>query len=521
MSLIFFAILVIDFSQSDFFKKQHPKLTDRVYDNKGASLELTKVNFGLNLWIIDKDWYYAPYDPSYISLEVSQMIYNYQTGLYTPNNFTLENCTEEIFENGFCIKNNTSIFLNLTNETWSGEYSYLKIAMKFCNNNTFNNNCKSVDEIKEYVDRKTFRIDFSEYRIDMLNYYHPTNIEKQNTKDFFINKNMSQTFITSFLQIDLYNSENLIFDSKELIKTIYQIDNIPINTFYEWGNDEDRLPEINNGNDAFFKFLIYPNPNKREIVRKYMTLLEAFSSLGGLASFLNFFAIFISKFTIKAKIIRKISKKINPKNKDDKIIEKMPDLGVSLEHNPLKINETSFQNSIEMSFRNQKDLNIENHNPYPQKNITNNLQEKKSPQYENNLESKPKNNTDKNIIEVSLESMHKKKSKKITLWDYIKYNIRKLMHIQMSLKDLLIKETEEYFLKNFEVDNLLQKILDIDKLKCLLMDKSQLEIFDSIKNFSPQKDKKEKNDSYSINLADKGESIMSLTFTNRLKLMIN
>lgn len=102
MSLIFFAILMVDFSQSDFFKKQHPKLTDRIYDNKGASLELSKMNFGLNLWIIDKDWYYAPLDPSYISLEVSQVNYDYNTGIYNSDHFILENCTDAIFEHGFC-----------------------------------------------------------------------------------------------------------------------------------------------------------------------------------------------------------------------------------------------------------------------------------------------------------------------------------------------------------------------------------------------------------------------------------
>lgn len=395
----------------------------------------------------------------------------------------------------------------------------MRIALRFCSNETFDHKCKSVDEIKEYVDRKTFRVDFSEYRIDMLNYYHPTNVEKQNTKDFFINKNMSQTFITSFLQIDLYNNENLFFDSKELIQTIYQIDNIPIYTFYEWSDDQERL-QID---DSFFKFLIYPNPNKREIVRKYMTLLEAFSSLGGLASFLNFFAIFISKFTIKAKIIKKISKNfaekpLNPKNSE--IYNEKPDYSVSLEHNPLRINEASFQNCIEMSMRNQKDLNIEN-NFYSQKNINSNKEENALPLKEKDFEKKQKD--EKQVIEVNLEPIQKKQSNKIkiTLWDYIKYNFRKILRIRLSLKDLIIEETQEYFLKNFEVDNLLQKLLDIEKLKCLIMDKSQLEIFESIKSFSPQKNTKESPGLNDINLNNKSELFISLFITNRIKSMIN
>lgn len=482
LSILFYCTLLTAFFQSDFFKKKHPKISDQVYDNKKASIELNEKNFGLNLWLYDDEDYIREIDNSYIFLNVTQMTYNYHIDEYDKKNYTLEPCQDPKYIDGFCIQNEEKIHLALSEETWNGEYNYLKIVLLLCNNQTFNNQCKSLEEIKDYVDGKYFAVGFYQYLVDAANYNDPISVDDQNFHEFTINKNFHQIYQISFMEAQLYHDENLLVDDGgEAIHTFYQIDSYPNFNFYEVSSDDEEIH-----NDELINFLIYPSRNKRIVKRKYISLIEALSNLGGLATFLNFFGVIISKISINAKIIRKVAKNLNKRENEDnkkenEVINKNKcENNIAKEHEKIEIKDSLFHNSVEMSLRNKNDIEMEKLEINSRNAIQ--CQNKSHPdQFKNKKESVYEKGHQLNINTVE----------RIYFFDFLTYYIRHFFKFKLRYKDKLIEESQKFFVSNFEFSKLTKKSLDVDKIKLVLMDDHHQKIFNSIGYYDIEKIKKE------------------------------
>lgn len=507
LSIIFFVILLANLSQSDFFKKRHPQITDQTFGASKISLKLNKENFGLNLWFFDNSTYYNEIDPSYFTFELFEMSLDGLKEEYIEKKpFTLEPCTQVELESAFCVGNDSNIYLNLTEKSWLGEYSYLKLSVVLCQNETYNNQCKTIDQIYEFLQGKKFALGFNQYLIDMRNYESPSKIDAQTTIEFSLNKNMRQCSSLYLMEVELYSSENLFFDTEEqLIQKFYQKTAYFDYSFEIIDSNED-LDLINH---ELFVYYLYPTRNKRKITRKYTTLLEAFSNLGGLASFLNIFCVILSRFSIKVKIFQKLAKNI------DKLKEEEQNNGekqsIASEHKRIAIKDLSYNNSVEMSLRNKNDIELEN-----------NIDKKNCIQIPTKNKSHETSKDELKDIAFEIEHIKSKKNK-ISFWSMIKYYFRKIFKMKLYHNDFIIENIQRNHISKFDFEVLMKIINDVEKLKLIILTEIETKIFDSITYISDENKKKygEMNNNLTQNYEQINRNKCFWIIKERLKLLFN
>ena len=480
--------------------KQNPLISDTFVANSKANIGLDKMNFGLAISLEDSDQSYNYIDPSLYTIEVYFNYIGDKNDDYIANQIFLHNCSKNDFDANIgadycseclCPDDYSKMSLSVAENTmWYSDYSYISIKLKICSDNSF---CQPRDEILNFLQGKYLSINFLEYFYDMENYENPAKFNLQNSKEVIIDKNLSQYISISLMEVEILQDSNPIFDNGVVhYKTYFQQDSS------QYWSSLSFLVSEQESNVTFEAYMppplvqmnFWPSLNKRSIVRKYQKLADVLSTIGGLANFLQFVGTFITNLTCYVKILRNISKKINnsidisdKKNVISQInnpIEKIEN-----EHSKLQVNVFSFSNSVEMLSRNQNDINLEKPICYfkNDKKIDNSIiLNIKNGKYDDN-EQRFNERTEKKTItkEMTMKISQRSNQRiklKFSVWEYIKYYFSKSFKKSLNEKNKLIKETENAYQLNFDIILILKRLLDLEKLKAILLNGRQRILFD-------------------------------------------
>ena len=76
LSVVIYILLLVFFLNSDFLKKNNPKISDQILDNDQASIMLNNNNYGVYFTFCDENGqYFSEIDPTLIKIELWQKFY--------------------------------------------------------------------------------------------------------------------------------------------------------------------------------------------------------------------------------------------------------------------------------------------------------------------------------------------------------------------------------------------------------------------------------------------------------------
>ena len=496
LSFLLYAILLLFILRSDMVQKKNPIISDTFVANEIASVSLNKMNFGLAISLEDNFAYYTYIDPSMFTINVTF----YYIGLTENDTYSfhlsLRNCSKSDIDPSInlynycqeclCIDEYYNLDLDLLDETlWQSNYTYISIQINLCTNDI---KCKPMNEILDYLQGKYFSVTFLEYFFDMQEYDNPAKINFQNSKEILIDKNLTQYISISMMEVEILQDSSSLFDNGLISYGKYfQQDSSQLTSSFNFRVSEDEAHLLNLGPaPPLAQFNFWPSLNKRKIIRKYQKLSDVLSLVGGLTNCLQFVGALITNLTCYLKILRNISRKINnsfeevEENTNRTSSKPVEIENVEREHKKIHIN-SSIPNSIEMLSRNHNDIKLEGPvYTFQQDSVI--LNSKYVPKDENGIKFPER--PEKRIIskEITLRKSKRYKERiklKFSLWDYLKYSFCKLMKFSLNNKNKLIQETENSYRQNFDIIEILKRLLDLEKLKVVFFNKRQRILFDS------------------------------------------
>lgn len=99
------------------------------------------------------------------------------------------------------------------------------------------------------------------------------------------------------------------------------------------------------------------------------------------------------------------------------------------------------------------------------------------------------NNLDYSKILIDDQKKIEKKMFKITVCEYLKYFFKKSIGMKLDYESKKINKAQEIMVELLDISKILQKINEIEKLKYVLLDENQIELFEKInKPFFPSQE---------------------------------
>lgn len=475
-SWVFCAILLASFSQSDMWHKRSPRITDQTVDSGAAILNLNNDNFALNIWLYDQDSYYANLDPSYGTIEAIAVKYNISIGKYVKESIPLTtNCSKNDTENEIsgtlCIADR-EIPLYVAESMWNGDFSFLDIQLNYCSNETSLIPCQPLDVMRNFFKGKMFSYNIKQNLFNFRNYETPAKIESGNAIEIIVTPEIYQCFIYSLMEVILYQDSNPIFGyGEEFHSRYFQIDSSKTHSQIFWRDFENLNIQLFE-NKTIVEVQFYPNRNRREVIRKYETLIETLSSLGGLASFLKMLGFVFSTFGAKVKILRQLHQHIyaeasypSPEN-----------IEIENEHPKIDLKENGC--SLEMSHRNKNDLEDADQSNFTVKESPNIMKSSTI----RKLQTKKKRNEEN----PKFNSKWENQNKTMTFWEFLVFKFHSFVTKKLSDKDRVIAEIEKSYIRDFDILNLLRRIKNLELLKSVVFNETERKLYEIIegKQFS-------------------------------------
>ena len=472
-SWVFFAILLASFSKSDIWLKRNPKITDQMIDAGTAILNLNNDNFALNIWLWDNDMYYTNLDPSYGKIEVIVKKYSVKDKDFIRESLSLTNCTNNESLGAWCLVDD-EISINVTEAMWNGEFSFLDVQLNYCSNETSPTPCQPLEVMQEFFRAKFFSYSMKEYVFNFGNYDSPAKINTGNSRDFIINPDIYQFLSLSLMQVLLYQDSNPIFDNGEELKETYsQMDPSQLySEIYLRDHEKDLSIDLPFANNTLVEVEFFPNRSKRKVIRKYETLIDTLSNLGGLASFLRVIGFLISSLTAKAKILRQLHKYIysaasypSPEN-----------LEIENEQANIEVKDNLCGNSIEMSLRNKNDIDAYHIGEQP----------KESPNFIRNSTKQLQTKTIGKVVTQNLDTIGKNQNIVMSVSDFFLFKFHTMIKKEPNPKEKVIAEIEKAYLKDFDILNVLMRLKNLELLKFAIFNEQERKLFEIIegKHFS-------------------------------------
>lgn len=452
ISLMILGILILSFCTSDFVNKTNPIISERLISNTSPSLSLNNMNFAPVIYfyhVTIKDnkiisEILKP-DPQYFSINVS--VINSKKDEYNLTSYELHDCTKNDFDEtldssyyskGMCfLYKNQSSLIDYTDTVWWSEATMLMITVNLCINSTSNEfNCKPRSEIVEFLTQKQiyFYFGYLESLFFLDDYEHP---ERKNLGSFIqqiINPKLSSKLSLYYMETELIlkdqlglSTSNVNYIQEDSTKRNYQYNIIS-------ENEDNALIEID----------VYPSYTKRIIKRRYQTVSELISFLGGLASALQFFGMFAANIFIYLKVLKKIINKFY--NLDE----------ISKGMSPIEINSQKFIEDLKHK-KNNND------------NFSNEKQE-------------IPNNIFKNVHDSIHFQNGKYKNLQVGVFEYFKMRIKKLcLADSLNKKEKIIQKCENIMKNDLEIFSLIKTLKQFEILKRVIFTSRQLRMFNSIK----------------------------------------
>lgn len=506
LSCLNYALLLYLFVDSDMINHVNPKISDQTIANPQPKILLNNKSFApvLQLYetIQDNHSYYSnflPIDPSYLSVTSTQIKYTGTTSKETTS-FQIHECKAEDFDESlrfedyykgkYCIlQSNESIILSSQSSFIFGNMTSFSITLSICSNETFNNSCKPMNEILNYLKGKYFMLNFLESSFLLEDYERP---ERKNYGQYMqsvINKNMMIQTSISFMEVEMELDDAFWFGGEKKIENYIQQDagHKHIEFVYKTLEDFESDPIL-------VQFSFSASYSKRILKRKYQKLTDLLSLLGGLFSVLQFFGTFIANYFLHRHSLMLFMKKLYKLEDLDRDLSLTGIIDKVKEHQNGTKNLQSFESPRHIyegiNIGDKKDVEIE------LKKVENISIQKKEGNNESHLSVPEKEKINqKGDVHVrfsevvktysfsqdmisNFKNTGKKKKKKwrfhISILEYMKYSFKSLFSYKyFNEKEKMIEKCEEIYKKELEIFFILKKIREIDKLKDSILEQNQ------------------------------------------------
>ena len=331
--------------------------------------------------------------------------------------------------NLYCIKNYTDILPELKS-TWDGAlYKNILINVMGCKNSSTKSECKPTDVIESYLNSANFAIYLTNMAIDTNNYEKPlTFYGKQ------IYTPISATTLTyiemMFNHLEFYSDNGFLFDNIQEIKTVNFASNRQILTLN---------PTLNVQIDMKLDKI------KNTYKRKYDTIQEVAANIGGVIQALMIIMKFIVLPLAEMDFRQKLANHLF--NFDCRELEE------------IKENIANDKNKNKKF----KKINIKPNNP-------------RLTYLKNGKVVKVSSSED--IDSGKVLKIEKNEGKvEITYWEYIFSCLKSKV---VELKTNLIKKGLRQVDTSFDITYIMNKLVELDKMKAIIFDKNQLNLFEYI-----------------------------------------
>ena len=269
---------------SDMIYYQNPSsLFSEIYETQPSPISFSR-NKNFFIFGIQNEFYQHFIDNSYYSIKLENRLLKRTTDgeIYNVTEVELEKCTENHFpdektlkdyfnvaphstpENLFCLNKEILENLKIEGTFDSSIYNHLFLTVEICNNLTYENKCKSIEEIKKNM------VYFALYSIDhLINPNDHSNPGLKIGKDYFSHLSIgSKVFNSRFIARNEIRSEEG-----------WLVSNIQNSYFPTIKQDKELL--ILNGEDVVFEMAIRCNHSKMLYLRAYKNLAKVLAESGG------------------------------------------------------------------------------------------------------------------------------------------------------------------------------------------------------------------------------------------------
>ena len=345
---LFFSIgliifLTISFSQSDVFYKSFPKVV--TLDIINEKRPLVNLNGFFAVSVLDKEGK-AYIDPHIFEIHITNFFMELDSSgegfKFAKNDTkTMHPCTEAdfpdnhqskelSFENNFCLDNPSFELEGYWNEKL---VNYIEIGLLLCENKTSEGQCKSFEEIQEFLGTKYLNIYFTSHNTDTSNYLDPvTSIILQ--EYIQIDLTLRKTLMIFLKNLDLTTDDAFLFSSDKLIReAVFDKKEIDI---YLAENIDDPMP---------CSCIFYTSLKTQKIQRVYQKIAAALADLGGMANFLMIFGFIITSLEKDLDLKKKVMNSLYSFQNLDKLKKKKKKNQKSKPKKNLKNTEINKKNS--------------------------------------------------------------------------------------------------------------------------------------------------------------------------------
>ena len=480
-SIIVFILLIYTFIKSDMVQKTNPKITDIIISNTDLNNGISS-DFRITIGYNHGNYvsYIQYFDPQIWSL-------NFFSGNST---ITIVNCSSQ----------NESLCLNGSSKINNLDNIARGFLIRTCVNSSDSNiTCKSEEEIYDFVRGIMVKLEFKETFFDLNNYDNPIENKYSSVAFIILNPNFAEYYDLNIMTIEFAEDKNFFYVEDLVPKQYYQQDyKGSKSTFYLKKSINDSDPTF----DFFLFIRIYASPNKRVMSRVYQDLTQILGTLGGLFNALRLFGGLILSifpyFRIKKHFINKLyylPKKNN--SNDESFKEESAKLKkIDLEKKDLPRNnnkkeeaekekKNENENSI-FSFLIPRSSNIQNDDEKDFEEENKNAEIKIPDQLEQNenlVQEKKKSQFSQSIenLKKKIQKNNEVKPFKFSFYNYMKNKMKSKLRMKVDSGGQIMLSADKIYDKETDIILLSKRIQDIEKLKCIFLNKEQRILFDLIK----------------------------------------
>ena len=357
------------------------------------------------------------------------------------------------------------------------DIKYIVLNLYMCDNKTYNNQCKSQEQIELFFSNKLyFAIQFHDTLADLTDYKNPYKISYKTDyilMDTMLNKRETIKIKTSEIVTDEgwifhdYNAKsNFLFDSKDF-------DFILRKNSYPLG-----------------QYNIFASKTMEKNSRRYETLPEALGSLVGIAHLIMAICFLVTNLVTHVSTLRFVLNQLYRFHISNEIINRfknklkentIENTNITIE-NLFKPHVTTEKLSTKISLTNPKPKVLEVDSfvleKYSQEKINNIDEEipKKSRKIKKTLSSPTLKKKSQNFSEFN----EKKEFLSMGYLEYICVRVYDFFKLKLDRKKRIIIKGEKLYKEEIDIINILLRLQEIEKIKKFLFDDDQLLLFECI-----------------------------------------
>lgn len=436
--LIISGLILFFLMGHDMFHSNNPELvTSEVY-NPQPSSSLVGKNGYFFIFGMENSYYQHFYDESIydVILQNITIISTETNSTTTVGNIPTERCTEDHLPadlksyflrvvkapigNLICVKKGFEFEIEGSYDSFF--HKYISLSIKTCKNSTSKNViCKSQETIDAMLQTSYFGYYSTDYLIDSRNFKEPG---AKIGRDYFMttNANIRKGCVKYLSTHQLVSDEGWIFNDEKM------------NSFTVYSNDKENfeLKTYKEGDQkTLFNMIVRKMNNEKVYIRKYKKIQNVFADMGGFMNIL-FMTLYLLTIPMNSKMYyQTLANKLFNFEKDD----------------PPSENIENFKNA---------------------KTILDDMNEEKASETDKVTHHKEK----------ILQDLFKSQDipLKLSLWDSFKAFFKRndKLHHEIKQHNSAVKQIFEHL----DISYVLKKILEIEKLKILLLDENQYLLFE-------------------------------------------